>query len=228
MIRLRRPLVLGLVALGLCAGSVPVVLHEGSYWASRPSARHSRFTPADAMRLRPGQYRWAAYAGDESPMRVVVDLTNQRAFAFQGDALVGIAAISTGRRGHGTPTGNFPILQKARYHRSNIYSDAPMPYMQRLTWGGIALHAGYNPGRPASHGCIRLPTGFARALFAATRVGSMVMVTRGTPLVAPPEQVEASPVEMVSAAPEQRVAPFRQINIMSTGRTVAYVVATML
>ncbi len=184
MHRPRRPLLLAFVALGLCAGTgVPVALHQRGYWASQlPRPHPSRYTPADAMRLRPGQYAWAPYAGDPSPVHIAIDLTNQRAFVFQGAALVGIATVSTGRRGHGTPTGVYPILEKAVYHRSNLYSDAPMPFMQRLTWGGVALHAGYNPGHPASHGCIRLPYGFARVLFRATQVGGMVVVTRGAPM----------------------------------------------
>jgi hypothetical protein len=180
------------------------------------------------MRLGPGQYRWAPYADETLPVRVAIDLTNQRAFVFQGRALIGIAAISTGRRGHGTPTGAFPILQKARWHRSNIYSNAPMPFMQRLTWGGIALHAGYNPGRPASHGCIRLPYGFARVLFRATDVGGMVVVTRGNSMAAPPE-IEQPTIQMVSAEPApQPLGPDRQVAMMSTDRTIAYVTATML
>jgi hypothetical protein len=227
----RRLLLLALIALGLCAGTgVPIAMHARGYWETQPvpRAHPSRFTPADAMRLRPGQFRWAPYTDDTSPVHVAIDLSNQRAFVFQGRALVGIAAISTGRRGHGTPTGAFPILQKARWHRSNIYSNAPMPFMQRLTWGGIALHAGYNPGRPASHGCIRLPYGFARALFRATAVGGMVMVIRGSPM-ATPSEIEQPTIEMVSAEPApQMLMPGQQVAMMSTDRTVAYVTATML
>ncbi len=231
MIRCKRPLILALVGLGLCAGSgVPIAMRTRGYWADKPlplGVRASRFTPADAMRLRPGQFRWAPYSGDPSPLRIVVDLTNQRALTFQGGALIGIASVSTGRRGHGTPTGVYPILEKARFHRSNIYSDAPMPYMQRLTWGGVALHAGYNPGRPASHGCIRLPTGFARILFHATEVGGIVVVTRGA-VMAPPE-LDQPDLEMVSAEPApMSPSSGQQVAMMSTDRTIAYVTATML
>src|SRR3546814_9593425 len=79
------------------------------------------------------------------------------AHVYDGDRLVGMASVSTGMKGHRTPTGEFPVLQKRQWHRSNLYSNAPMPFMQRLTWDGIALHAGHNPGYPARHGCIRLP-----------------------------------------------------------------------
>jgi hypothetical protein len=85
--------------------------------------------------------------------------------------------VSTGRKGHSTPEGVYAILQKQKWHRSNLYSNAPMPFMQRLTWTGIALHAGHNPGHPASHGCIRMPYAFARELYDLTRIGSQVRVT---------------------------------------------------
>lgn len=233
MHRPKRPLLLALVALGLTAGTgVPMAMRTGGYWVDKPypaSALESRFTPSDAMRLRPGQYRWAAY-DDAAPISIVIDLTNQRAFVFQGQALVGIAAISSGRRGHGTPTGTFPILEKSRFHRSNIYSNAPMPFMQRLTWGGIALHAGINPGHPASHGCIRLPYGFARILFQATRVGGTVAVMRAPPLAAPSPIIAAPDLQMTGIEPDRTTppAPDKQVAVMSTDRTVAYVTATML
>src|SRR3546814_17551293 len=87
-----------------------------------------------------------------------------------------MASVSTGMKGHRTTTGEFPVLQKRQWHRSNLYSNAPMPFMQRLTWDGIALHAGKNPGYPASHGCIRLPREFAEHLFGVTDHGQVVVV----------------------------------------------------
>jgi len=242
MRRPRRPLLLALVALGLCAGTgVPVAMRQEGYWAGQPRAHPSRFTPADAMRLRPGQYAWASYAGDASPVHIAIDLTNQRAFVFQGSALVGIATVSSGKPGHGTPTGTYPILEKAVWHRSNLYSNAPMPFMQRLTWGGVALHAGYNPGRPASHGCIRLPYGFARILFRATQVGGMVVVTRGAPMAEPPRPVirmasAEAPVEAPDATIEPAAGPYApspavppsSVAMISTERSVAVISGSML
>jgi lipoprotein-anchoring transpeptidase ErfK/SrfK len=105
----------------------------------------------------------------------------QRAFVYRGGTLIGVSSVSTGRPGHDTPTGRFPIMEKRRTHFSNLYDNAPMPFMQRLTMDGIALHAGAIPGRPASHGCIRLPLAFAKHLFGATSVGAMVHVTDKTP-----------------------------------------------
>jgi hypothetical protein len=111
-------------------------------------------------------------------LKIVVSLPQQRAYVFRRGALVAAAPVSTGRRGHPTPIGTFRILQKQVHHRSNIYSNAPMPYMQRLTSYGIALHAGHLPGYPASHGCIRLPWGFAKKLYGMTTFATRVTVTR--------------------------------------------------
>jgi hypothetical protein len=114
-------------------------------------------------------------------IRIVVSLPEQKAWVFRGPVLLATTPVSTGRPGHETPVGRFPILQKQVHHRSNRYSNAPMPYMQRLTGYGIALHAGALPGYPASHGCIRLPHGFARRLYGMTGPGTRVTVTRARP-----------------------------------------------
>jgi hypothetical protein len=109
---------------------------------------------------------------------MVVSIPAQHIFVFKHGSFWGSSPVSTGRRGYGTPAGVFPILQKKVHHRSNLYDNAPMPYMQRLTWSGVALHAGRVPGYPASHGCIRLPRAFARRLYAITNHRSVVVVTR--------------------------------------------------
>jgi lipoprotein-anchoring transpeptidase ErfK/SrfK len=100
----------------------------------------------------------------------------QEIHVYRGGVRIGRASISSGKAGHDTPVGAFPILQKRKVHHSSLYDDAPMPFMQRLTWDGIALHAGRNPGYPASHGCIRLPREFAEALFDVTDHGQVVVV----------------------------------------------------
>ncbi|HEV2865506.1 MAG TPA: L,D-transpeptidase family protein, partial [Allosphingosinicella sp.] len=89
-------------------------------------------------------------------VRVLVSLPQQRLWVFRGRELIATSAVSTGKRGHETPAGTFPILQKRVVHHSSLYDNAPMPYMQRLTNGGVALHGGRVPGYRASHGCIRL------------------------------------------------------------------------
>ena len=124
--------------------------------------------------LKPGQYLWRD--GPSGEPRVVVSLSDQLAYLYRGDELAAVATISTGTETHPTPTGIFPILAKKTMHRSKKYDDAPMPHMQRLDSYGIAMHAGYNPGRPASHGCIRLPAKFAAKLFGVTEIGSTVYI----------------------------------------------------
>ncbi|MFD1695205.1 L,D-transpeptidase family protein [Roseibium aestuarii] len=114
----------------------------------------------------------------EAPMQILVSLDEQKIDVYRGATLLKSSPISSGQRGHTTPTGVFSILEKRRKHFSNIYDNAPMPYMQRLTWSGIALHQGRLPGYPASHGCIRLPESFARDLFGITDRGVHVVVTR--------------------------------------------------
>lgn len=128
--------------------------------------------------LAPGGYRWLGQGPWSGPIYMVISIEKQMIHVYSGDRLIGMARVSTGMKGHRTPTGDYPILQKRQWHRSNLYSNAPMPYMQRLTWDGIALHAGHNPGYPASHGCIRLPYAFARDLFALTKIGTLVEVTQ--------------------------------------------------
>jgi lipoprotein-anchoring transpeptidase ErfK/SrfK len=112
---------------------------------------------------------------------VVVSIPQQRAYLFEGRRLLESSRVSTGRRGHETPVGTFRIMEKRLKHRSNRYANAPMPYMQRLTSYGIALHAGHLPGYPASHGCIRLPWGFARRLYEMTDSATIVTVTNRRP-----------------------------------------------
>jgi hypothetical protein len=106
----------------------------------------------------------------------IVSLDRQRIHVYGRDGLVAESAVSTGQRGYRTPTGIFSVLQKRRHHESNIYSGAPMPWMHRLTWSGIALHGGVVPGYPASHGCIRLTYDFAPKLWAMSRVGVRVVI----------------------------------------------------
>ena len=125
--------------------------------------------------LKPGQYLWRD-SDSTGPSRVVVSLSDQLAFLYRGDELVAVSTISSGKAGHDTPTGIFPILSKKTMHRSKKYDNAPMPFTQFIDQYGIALHAGMIPGHPASHGCIRLPAKFAAKLYGVTRTGSTVMI----------------------------------------------------
>ncbi len=149
--------------------------------AAVPSWGAKQSSPVDtpSMQLKPGDWIWGS--GDSfkgrGPMAVVVSLTEQRAYAYRNGILIGVSTVSSGKAGYKTPTGVFTILQKERDHHSNLYRSAPMPYQQRLTWDGIALHAGGLPGYPESHGCVHLPTEFARRLFEATNMGMTVVVS---------------------------------------------------
>jgi lipoprotein-anchoring transpeptidase ErfK/SrfK len=131
--------------------------------------------------------RTAPHAGPPAPLLAIVSLSDQQIRVFTATGIAAQSRVSTGKPGHATPTGVFSVLQRRRYHESNIYSGAPMPYMQRLTWSGIALHQGVVPGYPASHGCIRLPTGFATELWEAGRIGMRVIVA--------PSETHAVPIE---------------------------------
>jgi lipoprotein-anchoring transpeptidase ErfK/SrfK len=164
--------------------------------------------------LRPGQFVWENRADYINPLRMVVVLDIQRIYVFDGDDLVGFSTISSGKKGKETPTGVFKILQKKEYHESNLYANAPMPFMQRLTWDGIALHAGNLPGYPASHGCIRLPKTFAKSLYGATELDGEVVVLasldRPKPKpqpVLPPPPVTPPPVVADPVAPPPPQSP---------------------
>lgn len=149
-----------------------------------------------AVAMRPGDYRWADDPTLSGPVSIVVSVPMQMAFVYRGEHLIGATTVSTGKPGKMTPIGEYSILQKRPFHRSNLYNNAPMPFMQRLTWDGVALHAGNLPGFPASHGCIRIPTAFARQLFAATQLGGQVSVVND--VIAFPAHRAADPVPQLS------------------------------
>ena len=112
------------------------------------------------------------------PLMAVVSLNKQRVSIYAGGNKVLQAPVSTGQKGYETPAGIYSVIEKNREHYSNLYDDAAMPFMQRLTWSGIALHAGALPGYPASHGCIRMPHEFAEQLFDLSKMGMRVVVVR--------------------------------------------------
>jgi hypothetical protein len=189
-------------------------------------------------KLKPGEYLWVPEVSPRGPIVLVVSLPEQLAYVYRNGVIIGASTISTGKKGHRTPTGVFTILQKKEDHYSNLYNAAPMPYMQRLTWDGIAIHAGRLPGYPASHGCVRLPYEFARKLFAETKTGLTVVVSdekvfpddvahpglvapvnaSGTPVNGPslvnglawqPEAAPEGPVTILLTNEDQRIRVFR-------------------
>jgi lipoprotein-anchoring transpeptidase ErfK/SrfK len=147
-------------------------------------AKEARELEEKAAALKPGKFIWNPDRSPSGEVEVVVSIEEQKAYVFRADKLIGVTTVSTGKRGHRTPTGSFTILQKNRRHFSNLYNNAPMPNMQRLTWGGIALHAGALPGYPASHGCVRLPMEFSKVLFGVTKMGGRVHIVAGAPAAA--------------------------------------------
>ncbi len=130
-----------------------------------------------ASEVQPGGAANTAAPPGLEPLTLVVSLREQKLDVYRGTGLVISSKVSSGKRGYDTKAGVFSILEKQRYHHSNLFSGAPMPWMQRLTWSGTALHAGIVPGYPASHGCVRLPFSFAPKLFQITTLGENVVVT---------------------------------------------------
>jgi hypothetical protein len=185
------------LTMGLGAGT-PAYADSVPFWGATASVPID--TPIN--QLKKGEFLWMAEAVTSGPVVMVVSITEQRAYVYRNGILIGATTVSTGRPGHATPTGVFTVLQKQKEHRSTIYDGAPMPYMERLTWGGVALHAGGLPGYPESHGCVHLPSEFARRLFAISPDGMTVVI--GTEATEP-EQVAhpgyLAPVTYVGGQP---------------------------
>ena len=172
---LRAALMSGLATVLLAGLPEPAAAYSlfGNSWSGNP-----RVTPGvpSYQRQRPYVRRWqqqpaqpakaqVAPVKPENPLTLVISIKSQRVSLYGNGKLIETSIISTGTPGHDTPQGVFSVIEKDRHHRSNIYSAAPMPYMQRITWSGVALHEGFVTGRPASHGCIRLPQAFAARLW---------------------------------------------------------------
>jgi hypothetical protein len=132
---------------------------------------------SDIQALKPGQYILAPMIAPGGPVLAVVSLAVQRCYVYRKGVLIGVTTVSTGRPGRETPTGVFTVLQKQVRHKSNLYDSAPMPYMERLTWSGVAMHAGNLPGYPTSHGCIHMPMTFAKLLYGMMTRGMTVVIT---------------------------------------------------
>jgi hypothetical protein len=163
---------IGVAAVALAAWLSAAPAAAVPFWGAKASQPVGT-PPTD---LQPGEWVWNAAAAPRGPITVLVALGDQRAYVYRNGVRIGYSTVSSGRKGYDTPTGVFTILQKDRDHRSNIYNNAPMPDTMRLTWGGVALHAGGLPGYPSSHGCVHLPSRFADALFDASPMGMTVVV----------------------------------------------------
>lgn len=138
--------------------------------------------PPISTSLTPQKYTWYPQRSMTGPVIVFVSIPRQEAVVYRNGVRIGRASCSTGRPGHSTPTGVFQIIEKDVDHHSKTYNNASMPYMQRLTWDGVALHTGFNPGQPDSHGCVRLPNEFAKNLFSVTQKGGTVIISNDATL----------------------------------------------
>jgi len=143
--------------LSTFAAMLPLVSQAVPFWGAKASLPPET-APVD---LKPGEFVWNPAAAEIGPIVVLVSLGEQRSYVYRNGIQIGVTTVSSGKPGHGTPTGVFVILQKDKDHRSSKYNNAPMPYTQRLTWDGVALHAGGLPGYPSSHGCVHLSSKFA-------------------------------------------------------------------
>ena len=141
-----------------------------------PQAYQDALATFGPLRLKPGQYRWLAAIPAEGETRVIVDLLTQLFYVYRGDRLVGVATISSGKKGKETPLGFWSVFRKQKLGFSRKYDNAPMPFMQMYDEKGIAFHGGPNPGYPASHGCVRLPVKFAERLYGLTKLGTKVII----------------------------------------------------
>jgi hypothetical protein len=192
---------LALVVIVCAARQAPALADSVPFWGAKTSVPID--TPIN--QLKKGEFLWMGEAVTTGPVVMVVSITEQRGYVYRNGILIGATTVSTGRPGHLTPTGVFTVLQKQKEHRSTIYDGAPMPYMERLTWGGIALHAGGLPGYPESHGCIHLPTEFAQRLFDISPNGMTVVI--GTEQTEPEQVAHPGYLAPVKFAGGQPVEP---------------------
>ncbi len=191
--------------------------------SSGPARRADRAVPRrqPQKKQKPRQTARLPAPAVKGPLIIAISIANQRLTVFDDGRPIAQAPVSTGMPGHSTPMGVFSVNGKARFHRSNLYAGAPMPFMQRITWSGVALHAGVLPGYPASHGCIRMPYDFAGKLYEMTRLGARVVITRNE--VTPVEIEHARRVALKQIdAPLARTSDLRpSIDLVVAGRKTA-------
>jgi lipoprotein-anchoring transpeptidase ErfK/SrfK len=196
------------VAILAAAGAIGVAAPAKAaiFWSDSDSGA-SQAAPVEPQRGPKKPHRHAGKkiepvgqqaAKPQGPLVIAISIRNQNLKLYDANGLFAQSPVSTGMAGHSTPMGVFSVIQKQKLHHSNIYSGAPMPYMQRITWSGIAIHAGVLPGHPASHGCIRMPAAFALKMYGWTTMGARVVIT-------PDEMVPSSFSHPLLVA--QKIAP---------------------
>ncbi len=189
----------------------------------------------DAANLKPGQYTWEAPKESKGAVDIVIHLGAQTLSVYQDGLPIGRSTISSGSKGRETPAGIYMILEKNLTHHSNKYHEASMPFMERLTWSGLAIHAGNTPGHPESHGCVHVPEDFARKLYEVTQEGDTVLIANadnppektadpnllfsdadapnGSPAPGElwkPEEVASGPVSIVFTSADKHVYVYRK------------------
>jgi lipoprotein-anchoring transpeptidase ErfK/SrfK len=188
--------------------------------------------PASKVTAKPALGSSEQPAKPKGPLSIMISLDHQQLTLYSGDLPIARSRVSSGQKGRSTPTGVFSIIQKDRFHRSNLYDDAPMYFMQRITWSGVAMHQGIVPNYPASHGCVRLPEAFAKQLWGMTNIGVRVIIAHGE--VAPhqfahpklfvpkaPDVVASAPASIDSLAAARQAWKIAQIggNVPMLGAT---------
>src|ERR1700726_710602 len=214
--------------IAICIAS----LLAASVTDAAPGHTKGRAVKPFTSELKPGDYVWHPEVSPAGPVVVFVSLPDQVLSVYRNGVRIGRSTVSTGKPGKKTPTGVFTVLQKKVQHESSIYKGAQMPHMQRLTWTGIALHAGNLPGYPASAGCVRLPVDFAAKLYAVTTLGTTVMIAdnRSAPshslrpgllfsgktgtapaggFVWRPEAAPKGPISIIVSVPDRKVYVYR-------------------
>jgi hypothetical protein len=141
-----------------------------------PKAHEDALALFGPLYMRPGEFKWAADVPQTGETKVVIDTLTQLFYVYRDDRLIGVATISSGKKGRATPLGFWSVMNKKVKGYSRKYDNAPMPFMQMYDSAGIAFHAGPNPGYPASHGCVRLPLKFAERLYGLTNIGTKVII----------------------------------------------------
>ena len=228
-----------LIAAGLIASTQPAAAQQGfgnffSYQGppkkrvvrkrSAPAAEAAETTPTtpEGAKKAAPEKATAEKTGPKGAVYAIISLPDQHITVYDATGRIARSRVSTGQAGHRTQSGVFSVIGKSRWHRSNIYSGAPMPWMQRITWSGIAMHAGVVPGYPASHGCIRLPSGFAPQMFGLTKMGARVVIASRD--VEPVEFSHAllplPKMQMPPAMPagaQQATAPANSVELASMG-----------
>ena len=175
-------------------------------------AAHGRDVVVDESALLPGEFSWRPELSAAGPVAVIVSIPEQRVHVYRNGVRIGLSTCSTGKPGHETPTGVFTILQKDKNHHSSIYNNASMPNAERLTWGGVALHAGGLPGYPSSHGCVHLPLEFSDRVFEITHVGTPVVLAGAA---SDPWELTHPGLVLGSAAEGELAAAVAKLNMKS-------------